>query len=104
MTKLKHYKRDDLKSWLLLPKEVVPEPTTTDNGHDPLNSTVIEPKSQVVMPAEVAPDEMGQMPDESHDIIRHIDAEEVRQTPKGMKLSATRRPVRNKQKPARYRD
>ena len=102
--KLKHYKRDDLKSWLLLPKEIAPEPATTDNDHDPQNSTVIEPISQVVMPAEVAPEEVEQRPDRSHDIIRHADSDEVACSPKEIKLSPTKRPVRNRQKPARYRD
>ena len=66
--KLKHYKRDDMKSWLLLPKKVVPETTTTDNGHDQINSIIVDPKFQVI-PAEVSCDEVKQLPDKSHDTI-----------------------------------
>ena len=102
--KLKHYKRDDLKSWLLLPEEVTPEPATTDNDHDQQNSTGVVPKFQVVMPAEVSPDEVERMPNKSHDVINHVDSEEVACSPKEIKLSPVRRPVRNRQKPARYRD
>ena len=69
-----------------------------------MNSTVVEPESQVVMPAEVAPDEVEQRPDEYHDLIRHADSDEVACSPKEIKLSPVRRPVRNRQKPARYRD
>ena len=78
--KLKHYKRDDLKSWLLLPKEVTPEPVTIDNNHDQHNSTVVELEPQVVMPAEISPDEVERMPNESPDVINHVDSEEVIET------------------------
>ena len=101
--KSKHYKRDDVKSWLLLPN-VVPEVIKeTDNSQDPNNSTLVEPELQM-LPVEDSSDLMAQMPTESNDTINPKDSEEAFHSSGETEVFPARRPVRNRQKPARYRD
>ena len=88
----------------MLPKDVTPELVTTDNNHDQKNSTVVEQEAQVVIPAEISPEEIERMPNESSDVINCVDSESVIKTSNEIKLSPAGRPMRSRQKPARFRD
>ena len=101
--KLKHYKRDDVKSWLLLPNVVPGVAKETNDSQDPIKSTVVDPGLQV-FPVEESSDVVTQMPMESTGTNSSKDADETSLSPGETEMFPNRRSERNRRKPARYRD